>query len=312
MLSIEKLSENQIIASTPPLKKMLFNNFRVATLIAVIGFSTVSGLFILLFIFVSNPNLISNFYSSSKTASNQGDLSELTCERLEAYIVNCKLEQTDLEGKKRTIFSASIKSATYSFVTHGYENTYYACSVSFVTRDGRKIGIEILSNNEIKKDCPITKATVKQINQYILGDGNKPLTWKKDTRTGDLTKDFWRDPELRFFFLWWFVIVSVGIYLPFLLTLPFVVEEHWNFDTRSGKVNYRRLSLIFKSEGSFSINLIEKMQFYGLYLDIYWKDLTKNKTIKSSIPFKKMEDREKVMGFLENATGLKAEKTYDD
>jgi len=308
MLSIEKLSENQIIASTPPLKKMLFNNFRVATLTAVIGFSTVSGLFTYI------------TYNSSKTASNQGDLSELTCERLEAHIVNCKLEQTDLEGKKRTIFSASIKSATYSFVTHGYEDTYYACSVSFVRRDGNKIGVEILSNNESTKDCPVTKATVKQINQYILGDGNKPLTWKKDTRTGDLTKDFWgdltkdfwRDPGLRFFFFWLFVIVSVCTYLPFLLTLPFVVEEHWNFDTRSGKVNYRRLSLIFKSEGSFSIRLIEKMQFQWVYLYIYWKDLTKNKTIKSSIPFKKMEDREKVMGFLENATGLKAEKTYDD
>ncbi len=303
MLSIEKLSENQIIASTPPLKKMLFSNFRVVTLTAFLIFSSIAGL----------STYIA--YNSSKTASNQGDLSELTCERLEANIVNCKLEQTDLEGKKRTIFSDAIKSATYSFVTHGYEDTYYACSVSFVRRDGNKIGVEILSNNESTKDCPVTKATVKQINQYILGDGNKPLTWKKDTRdtrTENLTKNFWWNPDLSAFLFWWFITVG-SVYLINLSSLPSsCAEEHWNFDTRSGKVNYRRLSLIFKSERSFSINLIEKMQFYSHYLDIYWKDLTKNKTIKSSIPFKKMEDRKKVIGFLENATGLKAEELHDD
>ncbi len=303
MLSIEKLSENQIIASTPPLKKMLFNKFRAMTVTAFLIFSGIAGLVTYI------------TYNSSKTASNQGNLSELTCERLEANIVNCKLEQTDLEGKKRTIFSAAIKSATYSFVTHGYENPYYACTVSFVRRDGRKIGVAILSNNESRKDCPVTKATVNQINQYILGDGNKPLTWKRDTRTGDLTKNLWRDPVLRFFFFWSFVIVSVCTYLPFLLALPFCVEQHWNFDTRSGKVNYRSLSLTSKLEGSFSTSLIEKMEFRSAYayLDIYWKDLTKNKTRKSSILFKEWQDRNKVMRFLEDATGLKAEELeYDD
>ncbi|PLS69449.1 MAG: hypothetical protein CV045_02195 [Cyanobacteria bacterium M5B4] len=73
-----------------------------------------------------------------------------------------------------------------------------------------------------------------------MGDGNKPLSWRRDQRVGDLTKDFIKDPEVRLY-----ATIIGGFYG--LFSIPGVIgtifaskEEFWKFNTRSGRFTIKQ------------------------------------------------------------------------
>ncbi|MFN3927349.1 MAG: hypothetical protein ACK4QL_08495 [Pseudanabaenaceae cyanobacterium] len=148
-LTIEQSSKYELIMFTPRLKKLIIEGtFRQ---LIVPGF-------VLLLSFI---HFLSSKYPQEESKPTY--LYEMTCERLKKNFVNCKLEKTDIEGKKATVFSTPIKSATYSVLT---TDDGYTCSVSLVKRDGGRINnLELFTNKESSRECPRAKAVVNQINQ---------------------------------------------------------------------------------------------------------------------------------------------------
>lgn len=299
-LRIEQFSTEKLVMSTPKLGNIIKEGLITGLTVILIPFVILSGL------------VAKSVYSGLKKQSNQGYLYEMTCERLEKNFINCKLDQTDIKGIKSRVFSTAIKSATYSFVT----TNVYTCSISLVKRDGTKINnLELFTNIEYSRDCPTTKAVVNQINRYILGDGNKPLTWQRDKRTGDSTKDWIKNPNLIRDTL---TLFYVGGFIYFLIVINVLfhsVEQFCSFDTRSSLIIYRSKRLFFRSDQRFSFNNLEKTEFSSSVLNpviISIKDLVKKKVLE--LNFSKKDDQTKVITFLEGATELKAEEivTTDD
>lgn len=300
-LTIEQSSEYILVMSTCRLKTLVIRGILSAFLTPLIPAA--------FFAWVG----FNVYYQYLSEQSNQGYLYEMSCERLEKNFVNCKLEQTDIEGKKITVFSAPIKSATYAVVT----TDVYTCSVSLVKRDGNRLNnLELFTNVEVSDKCPQAKAVVDQINRYILGDGNKPLSWRRDQRVGDLTKDFIKDPEVRLY-----ATIIGGFYG--LFSIPGVIgtifaskEEFWKFNTRSGQVYHQAISLLGRSEHNFSLNLIQeiviKLQYANNPVSITVKDLTKDRNKNYEMQFRTSEEQRKVANFLENATGLEAREIVND
>lgn len=116
-------------------------------------------------------------YFDLKQKPNKGYLYKLSCERSNKKITNCKMDTIDTFGKKVTAFSAPIKSAYFSVITtrNLVNENVYTCYISFLKRDGARSNIPLFTTIENSRRCPKTQSTVKQINQYILGKGNKPL-----------------------------------------------------------------------------------------------------------------------------------------
>ncbi len=301
-LRVTTLSENKLVLSTPSLQEITKGN--IVAIFFVFGLVFQGGL---LFKGVEYLSLVSS--------SNQGHLDELTCERQEKHFVHCKLDRTDVNGRKATLFSTPIKSATSSVVTTSSEdedgNTTYThtCYISFVKRDGQQINnIELFTNTERSSDCPATKQIVKQINQYILGKGDSPLTWQKDTRVGDLTKTYkspWQDNlaiSLVFF-------ISFMVSLPPIFGLVFEPEESWEFDKqlKKGKRKYR--SRISQGEEQFSTSYPQKLEYDHKSITVTYKISDRSKYIV--LLFASQKQRDKAKRFLEKATGLTAKESYD-
>ena len=303
-LTIEQSSEYILVMSTCRLKTLVIRGILSACLIPLIPAA--------FFAWVG----LNGYYKYLSEQSNQGYLYEMNCKRLEKNFVNCKLERTDIEGKKVTVFSAPIKSATYAVVT----TDVYTCSVSLVKRDGNRLNnLELFTNVEGSDKCPQAKAVVDQINRYILGDGNQPLSWRRDQRVGDLTKDFIKDPGVGLY-----ATIIGGFYG--LFSIPRVIyaifgskEEFWKFNTRSGQVYHQAISILGRSEHNFSLNLIQeiviKLKYANNPVIIEVKDSTKKRNTNYEMQFRTSEEQIKVVNFLENATGLEAREmvyTADD
>ncbi len=292
-LKVTTLSVDKLTLSTPSLQEIITGNT-----IAIFFMSGIVVSFALFFKRIEYDQLLRDSY--------QGYLYELTCERQEKNLVHCKLDQTDTNGQKVTAFSTPIKSATSSVVT----TDIYTCYISFVKRNGERINnIELFTTTESSSNCPSTKQTVKQINEYILGKGNSPLTWLKDTRVGDLTKSyqsFWQDSVAIF------IVFSISFMfsLPPILGLVFEPEESWEFNsyTKKAKRSYR--NRLFQGEESFSLNHAQELEYTYYTFTIKCRD--SNRTKRITLSLNPTEDRDKVKTFLENATGLKAKEIVSD
>lgn len=310
-LTIDNLSEDVIVLNSPKLKEQIIDCITIIpsmTLFFAIPIALIFGI-------VGIPRE----YNSLKERSNKGYLEEMTCERLEKNFVNCKLENTDVKGKKTTIFSTPIKSANYSVLT----TEVYTCSISLFRRDGTQIkNIKIFTNIESSSSCPSTRSTSQKINQYILGEGNKPLYWRKDDRVGDLTKDF--NPVRAFLLGIRAFMENEVIYTSFLLlcilyafsifNIPFLEEEIWQINNRSKTISRKYKGLFSQGEHKFSFNVIEGME-HGQdspSFSIKYRDLTQNKSFTKSLSFKDKIERTRVLKFLENATGLTSQQIDSD
>ncbi len=298
VLKVVSLSENELILSTPSLK-----DITVANIISIL---VLSGIVILGGLFLKKTE-----YDSRVSGSYQGYLDELTCERQEKNLVHCKLDRTYANGQKVTLFSSPVKSATSSVVTTSSEDEdTYTCYVSFVKRNRQRIdNIDLFTTVESSKGCPATKQTVKQINKYILGKGNVPLRWQKDTRVGDLTKSYeslWQDRTA----------IGLVFFVSFILSfsricgLVFDSEESWKFNSYSKKAEGKYRNRISKGEDQFSINRIEDLEYTYSTLTIKYKDKDRSKSI--NLIFSSKENRDKAKSFLENATGLTAKEIVSD
>jgi hypothetical protein len=225
--------------------------------------------------------------------------------------VHCKLDRTNPDGRKVTLFSTLIKSATSSVVTRSSEDEdTYTCYISFVKRNRQRIdNIDLFTTVESSKDCPATKQTVKRINEYILGEGNAPLSWQTDTRVGDLTKSYkslWQDRVAR---RWVFFISFILSFFP-ICALVFDSEESWKLNSHSKKAETKYRNRLFKGEDQFSINCVEEIEYTYSTLTIKLNDRGRSKSI--NFIFSGTEDRDKVKTFLENATGLTAKEIVSD
>lgn len=260
-------------------------------------------------LYYSNKTRIDAEYESLRSRSNQGYLYEMTCERLENFFVNCTLERTDVNGSKSVAFSTPIKSASSSVVT----TNVYTCTVSLVKRDGQKISdLEIFTNAESSKKCPIAKRTTQQINDYILGKTNKPLYWRKDTRVGDLTQGFQRNyfdlrlqQELRTV-----LIIAGGVYLFAVVVIFLSVEEaKWKIDKRSGQVSYTKRGWVLASQGFFALHRIRFIEKGRGLIEINYEK--PNGTLEKVTWKVSTKQEASIVSFLESATGLKAtERVY--
>jgi hypothetical protein len=292
-LKVTTLSVDKLILSTPSLQEISKRN--------IITICCIFAVFISFGLFLKREE-----YNSLLRESNQGYLYELTCERQEKNLVHCKLDQTDTNGQKVRAFSTPIKSATSSVVT----TDEYTCYISFVKRNGERINnIELFTTTESSSNCPSTKQTVKQINEYILGKGNTPLSWRKDTRVGDLTKSyqsFWQDSVAIF------VVFSISFMfsLPPILGLVFEPEESWEFNsyTKKAKRSYR--NRLFQGEESFSLNHAQELEY--TYYTFTLKCRDSNRTKRITLSLNPTEDRDKAKRFLEKATGLTAKEIVSD
>ncbi len=296
-LKVTTLSVDKLTLSTPSLQEISKRN--------IITICCIFGVFISFGLFLKRAE-----YNSLLRESNQGYLYELTCERQEKHLVHCKLDQTDTNGQKVTAFSTTIKSATSSVLTTDEYDDEYTCYVSFVKRNGERINyIELFTVVESSRDCPSTKQTVKQINEYILGKGNTPLSWTRDMRVGDLTKSYkslWRD-GIAFFAVF---SSSFVFSLPAIFGLVFEPEEFWEFNSYTKEAKRRYRNRLSQGEESFSLNHAQELEYTHWNFTIKFRD---SNTIKSiTLSPNSTEDRDKVKTFLENATGLTAKEIVID
>ncbi len=292
-LKVTTLSVDKLTLSTPSLQEIITGNT-----IAIFFMSGIVVSFALFFKRIEYDQLLRDSY--------QGYLYEMTWERQEKHFVHCKLDQTDTNGQKVTAFSTPIKSATYSGLTLGT----YTCYVSFVKRNGERINnIELFTIDESSRDCPSTKQTVKQINEYILGKGNTPLSWTRDMRVGDLTKShksLWQDASA----IMGVLLISFIICFRNVWAIIFAKEESWEFDNQSKTFRRRYKTRKSEEEERFSTDSPQVLEYDYNSVTVAYKVTDKNKYIR--LIFDSLRERNKVKSFLEKATGLTAKEIVSD
>lgn len=224
---------------------------------------------------------IVQFYNSLKERSNRGYLYEMTCEKPEQYFVNCKLEGTDLEGKKRLLYSAPIRGATSSVVTVNIDydddgeidGPGRICNVSLIKRDGTRIeNLELFQDKEpyYRPKCQQQREVVSKINNYILENSTKSLYWSRDMRVGDLTKGWYRRIKIDTFIVIPATLTTMPFLLGLLLGWLFDTAEYWEFDKRSGKITYRKSKVFSKYTNEDCLGLVERIVVnpYQMYITI--------------------------------------------
>lgn len=96
-----------------------------------------------------------------------------------------------------------------------------------------------------------------------------------------------------------------------------VEEQFWQFNTGSSFVLCRFIHSLYRSEHNFLLNRIEEIISYkGIReINIVWTEKKINhewretkKTIAKTVCFQNMDDKAKVIAFLEDATGKTAKE----
>ncbi|MCS6814369.1 MAG: hypothetical protein NZ772_12495 [Cyanobacteria bacterium] len=180
-------------------------------------------------------------YANTLGKANTGELTELTCQRVETY-VNCQLTREDVQGNQtmnqtiRRVQKATVLTVptTRRVCTGTGENRRcsdkpYTLCISRIVANNVPVEIPLSEFKAGTTDptCQAENSITYAIASLVKGDLTVKV-WTDDTRTGDMKAEFWGIASC--------ILAGAGLFA--LVLIAQVRQDIWLFDRQQQKIRH--------------------------------------------------------------------------